>query len=570
MSISVRRLSRAATPPINDLVKSPYDLVVLADTPVAYWTLGQSNGLVDYTGHGHAASAVGGSLVGTMPTSGETSTVLNGSTQYIEIADAADLSVPASGILTIEAWVRPDVLEFPHSEGTGYVHWLGKGELGQHEYAARLYNLTNSEQRPNRLSGYAFNLSGGLGAGSYEQDAVTVGEWIHYTLIINTVATSGSYPTGYTKLYKNGVQRDQDSLSGYSIVPGNGSAPLRLGTRDFASYFQGAIAKVAVYDYELSATQLLTHYQEMVSPGQIVNVSSASQLTSALSNAQPGQTILLADGTYTGQFSLNNKTATLAQPIVIEGSASAIIQGGSISGGYALHISNSQYITLRGFQVSGAQKSVVFDTVTHSTVDFLTCHDCGDESILLRNFSSNNVVKNCVIYNTGLVDPGYGEGIYIGQYYGNWSSTSNPDMCDNNDVLNNTISRTAAECIDIKEGTTGGLIRANILDGTFMSGANYADSWIDIAGNGYSVTHNIGANNLATSGATHQLVDGIQTHTQPYPSLTASNNSFAYNTCGVNSTGYGINIDTSGTGNIVYTTNTASGAASGLSNVSTT
>jgi hypothetical protein len=34
--------------------------------------------------------------------------------------------------------------------------------------------------RPNRISGYRFNLTGGPGAGSYLQDPVTAGQWIHY------------------------------------------------------------------------------------------------------------------------------------------------------------------------------------------------------------------------------------------------------------------------------------------------------------------------------------------------------------------------------------------------------
>lgn len=570
MSIASRRLQRASgTTQQTSFQNSAYDQLVLADASIAYWTLGDTDGLNDRTGHGHTAVAFGGCGVGTMPTSGETSIVLNGSSQYVEVADTDDLSVAASGILALEAWLRPDTLEFSQSEGTGYVHWLGKGMSGQQEYTARIYSLTNSEQRPNRLSGYCFNLAGGEGAGSYSQDAVTPGEWIHYVLVVNTVNTNATYTTGYTKVYRNGVLRDQDALTDYSIIPSNGTAPFRIGTRDFASFFQGAIAKVAVYNYEPTAAQLLAHYRQMVSPGTIVNVSTAAQLSTALSNAQPGQTILLADGTYSGQFSIASKTATAAQPIIIEGSKAAIINGGNTSGGYAFYVNTCRYVTLRGFSVTGAQKSVVLDGSVNCTIDRLTTHDCGSESILVRKFSTDNVIKNCTVYNTGLVTPGYGEGIYIGQYYGNWPSTSTPDASDRNQILNNTIYKTAAECIDIKEGTTGGLIRANILDGTYMSGANYADSWIDIAGNGYSVTHNVGTNDTAATGATLKFVDGIQTHTQPYPASTASNNAFANNTCGVNASGYGINIDTDGAGNVVYTSNTQTGAASGLTNIAT-
>ncbi|MFA9289356.1 MAG: hypothetical protein ACEQSA_05785, partial [Weeksellaceae bacterium] len=48
------------------------------------------------------------------------------------------------------------------------------------------------------------------------------------------------------------------------IVPVNGNSPFRIGTRDFNSFFKGAIGKVAIYNYELSPYQILEHYQKMV------------------------------------------------------------------------------------------------------------------------------------------------------------------------------------------------------------------------------------------------------------------------------------------------------------------
>jgi hypothetical protein len=122
--------------------------------------------------------------------------------------------------------MRPDVLEFSHQEGTNYVHWMGKGEANQYEYAARMYSHTTTDIPPrlNRISGYAFNLSGGLGTGSHFQDHIIAGQWIHYLLVINTVDTNESYPTGYAKIYKDGQVRDQDALTSFATVPGKHSA----------------------------------------------------------------------------------------------------------------------------------------------------------------------------------------------------------------------------------------------------------------------------------------------------------------------------------------------------------
>lgn len=258
-------LAIVSRPPARLHALSTYDDAVLADTPVGYWTIAPDS-TIDQSGHGLDGTFTGSPAGTTMP-NGDAAAVFNGVDQYFTVADSDYLEITQTGILTIEAWMRPDVLQFTNSESSGYVHWMGKGVSGQHSWVARMYNLTNSENRPNRISGYAFNLTGGLGAGSYFQDPVTAGEWIHYTLVINTVNTSPAYPTGYTKIFKNGVQRDQDSLSDYDIVPGNGTAPMRVGTRDFASFFEGAIGKVAVYDYELTAAQLLAHNSAMTGGG---------------------------------------------------------------------------------------------------------------------------------------------------------------------------------------------------------------------------------------------------------------------------------------------------------------
>jgi Concanavalin A-like lectin/glucanases superfamily len=248
---------------------SSYDGVVLADRPVAFWDLGGGRDLgdgcaavPDRTGHGHDGRAHGGPGV-TEFVNGDPATVFDGAGQYVEVPDHPALSVTATGILAVEAWLRPDVLEFPHQEGTHYVHWLGKGDTDQHEYVARMYSHTTLDDppRPNRISGYAFDLGGGLGTGSYFQDRVVAGRWIHYLLVVNTVQTDDDHPTGYTKIFKNGRVRDQDALTSFGTTPGDGTAPFRIATRDFRSFFLGALAKVAVYDRELPPEAVRAHHR---------------------------------------------------------------------------------------------------------------------------------------------------------------------------------------------------------------------------------------------------------------------------------------------------------------------
>jgi hypothetical protein len=205
---------------------------------------------------GAGASGRGGAIAGASGSAGSAAAsdgapVFDGTSGYVEIPDDNLFSEPTSGAITVEAWMRPDSTAMPRDESGGYVHWMGKGVSGQHEWVARMYQDGNSEGRENRISFYSFNLTGGLGAGSYFQDTVTVGGWIHY---------AGEFDDVNTYIFKNGVLRDMDPLSGYSIEPGNGTAPVRIGTRDFNSFFQGSVARVAIYSTRLPAAKLVAHY----------------------------------------------------------------------------------------------------------------------------------------------------------------------------------------------------------------------------------------------------------------------------------------------------------------------
>lgn len=260
---------------VRQRATSTYDTTVLAESGlVAYWRMDGTG--ADLTGNGRTATAHGGPTL-TQFLNGDPATVLNGVDQYWEVADHNDLSPATTGRFTFEAWIRPDVLTFLDTEGSGpYVHWAGKLASGQNEWVSRMYNFDTPDitpARPNRISGYAFNLSGGTGVGSHFQDAVVAGQWIHYALIVNTVDTSGTYPTGYTKIYRDGVLRDTDDLRGLgdgpggsdlNIVPANGTAPVRFGTATLNSFFLGAICKPAIYNTELSAARLLAHKQIIV------------------------------------------------------------------------------------------------------------------------------------------------------------------------------------------------------------------------------------------------------------------------------------------------------------------
>lgn len=193
------------------------------------------------------------------------------------------------------------------------------------------------------------------------------------------------------------------------------------------------------------------------------------------------------------------------------------------------------------------------DETTNSILRNLTVSHIGDEAIHLRKFSTDNKVIGNAIPDTGLRKPKFGEGIYIGTAESNWCDISNcePDRSDRNEIADNTISGTTSESVDIKEGTSDGVLRNNTFDG---SNIEAADSWVDVKGKGWTIADNSGSNSPEDGFQTHEIVDGWGTE-----------NVFRDNTAEVNGAGYGYAL-TPVLDNIVECNNKVAEAESGLSN----
>jgi hypothetical protein len=161
------------------------------------------------------------------------------------------------------------------------------------------------------------------------------------------------------------------------------------------------------------------------------------------------------------------------------------------------------------------------------------------------------------VHHTGAKNATYGEGIYVGSANSNWGtySAGQPDRSDRNILSGNVVVVTGAENMDIKEGTTGGVIRNNVFDGADQTGS-WADSWIDLKGNGWLVEDNHGTNALEDGFQVHQALAGW-----------GLDNLFKKYIAEVNGPGYGFWLQKEVTGNKVLCANTVTGAASGFANV---
>jgi hypothetical protein len=291
-----------------------------------------------------------------------------------------------------------------------------------------------------------------------------------------------------------------------------------------------------------------------------VAVSSASQLSSALSHARPGDVIHLANGTYSGHFTAT-VAGTASAHITICGSSDAVLDGGTLLHDYTLYLKGANYTDVKGITVVHGLKGIMTDHWSHGTISGVTVHDIGEEGIHLREFSSYDTVAGSHVYNTGaaagqITNAAHdGEGVYVGSAYTNWSTYTGgqPDASSYDVISGNTIDHTTAESVDIKEGTVGGTVANNHFDGTGMDPAA-ADSWVDVKGNNYTVTGNVGVNSPEDGFQTHVQLDGWGNGT-----------TFQGNTADVNGPGYGFRIKT-GSVNTVSCANTVQSAGQGFAN----
>jgi len=246
-----------------------YQRKVLTKHPVAYWWLGEPRGptAFDAAKHGHDGTYHGTPRygeVGAIKCDPNTAIKLDGYRSYIEVPSSKDVSQPTSGQgLSVEVWVRPDVLVFEGETEDPYVHWLGKGGTGQYEWALRFYSEEST--RPNRISAYIWNPVGGLGAGAYFQDKLEPEEWIH--VVACYAPGDKTKPGAGVSIYKNGVLRGEPATqpgarySAFNIVPAHGAAPLRFGARDLKSFLIGGLDEVAIYPRVLTAAEIMDNYE---------------------------------------------------------------------------------------------------------------------------------------------------------------------------------------------------------------------------------------------------------------------------------------------------------------------
>ncbi|MER5268064.1 cellulose binding domain-containing protein [Actinosynnema sp. NPDC002837] len=359
------------------------------------------------------------------------------------------------------------------------------------------------------------------------------------------------------------------------LLPGTAYA-FTVRARDAAGNVSGASAEVAATTGTGSG-------------GSTVDVATPAQLQAALAGAVAGQTIRMAAGVYRGSFVITRPGAAGA-PVTLTGPADAVLVNDGPSGsapgcptptpgwdpGYGLWLHDAPHWNLVGFTVRESKKGIVADNSHHTVIDRVHVHHVDEEAVHFRRSSADGVLRDSTISHTGLGQPGYGEAVYLGSANSNWACHGNSGGVDRSDrvhVLGNRIGPgVAAEHVDVKEGTVGGVIRGNAFDGTGISGQNSADSWVDVKGTGYTIEGNTG-----TFAAPGTFANGYETH-NPATTPSSANgcgNVWRDNRSDLGGVGqYAIRITSTskcaGVPNVVHASNTATRAVIGLTNIAIT
>ncbi|MFD2563891.1 cellulase family glycosylhydrolase [Aquimarina rubra] len=250
-------------------------------------------------------------------------------------------------------------------------------------------------------------------------------------------------------------------------------------------------------------------------PSGTIECNSVSCIRDAMQNAQPGDEIIIAPGTYLATNKINitgrasrfasTKNGTAAKPIVMRAknpSNPPILKGENGKyDGYVLHITGD-YWEIKDIIFEEGSKGIVFDNANNGLLDNVTVRELGEEGIHLRDGSSFNLVKDCKVYNVGIKKPGIGEGLYVGSDKGQHDQYERE--CNNNTIDGCIVGpNVTAEGVDVKEGTKNTIIRNCTFSAQGLSGENSADAFIDLKGAYgfvYNNTFNRDGSNILNAG----------------------------------------------------------------------
>ena len=185
-------------------------------------------------------------------------------------------------------------------------------------------------------------------------------------------------------------------------------------------------------------------------------------ISRAVQRLEPGGTIEFEPGVYP-PTTIDGVFGAPGQPIRLVGGPGVQFQGVSFSQDAGILVQNSGNLEILDMNVSGALWGIYVQNSSGITIRGNTVSDVGQEAIRIKDGSSDIVIDDNSISNTGRrtdVGTPNGEGIYIGT-----GTPGGIDLVDNVIISNNRIDSVTDEAIDIKRPSTN----ISIIDNTITN-----------------------------------------------------------------------------------------------------
>jgi hypothetical protein len=247
-TVSIAATTDAATDATNDTA----DATVLLPTPIGWWKLDESSGMMaaDASGHGLTGSVMGGATF----TPGHTGNgiLVNGSTtQFVKVTDTAALELSGSWSLSLWVW-----LNAAPANTQMYTLAAKTDAMGFENYSLRIDNNYGAfgATGPGSFVAQFASSTGVDKYAVYTPAAIDVGTWI-------SVVGTWDASAGLLVLYVNGqplatitdLITTPTTVSGQPFLIGNNAGHLDQGTH-------GILDDVRIYDVSLSAAEISALY----------------------------------------------------------------------------------------------------------------------------------------------------------------------------------------------------------------------------------------------------------------------------------------------------------------------
>lgn len=203
----------------------------------------------------------------------------------------------------------------------------------------------------------------------------------------------------------------------------------------------------------------------VITSAETIDVSPGDGLESVIAGLQPGDELLVAEGTYEldERFSVDLQ-GTADEPIVIRAANGASPLINRPNANQNIWDLNVEHVTIRGLRFSGGSAGLRFESANNVTIEACEIFDTADVALRMNDsgqtYENIQILRNHIHHTSGT-----GEGMYLG---------CNNDGCRlaNSVVEGNYVHHTdgpnvsQGDGIEIKEGSHGNIVRDNVIHDT--------------------------------------------------------------------------------------------------------